>query len=117
MAVPGLCCCPGASLFAVHRLLTAAASAVELGRVGSGLAAPGSKAQAQYLWPQTQWLCGLWDLPRPEVEPMSPALQADSYPLSHQGSPRISFLSALFGGLLNLELQKFSCYKVTKPGI
>ena len=27
------------------------------------------------------------DLPDPEIEPTSPALQADSLPLSHQGSP------------------------------
>ena len=27
------------------------------------------------------------DLPNPEIEPMSPALQTDSIPLSHQGSP------------------------------
>ena len=28
------------------------------------------------------------DLPNPGIEPASPALQADSLPLSHQGSPR-----------------------------
>ena len=27
------------------------------------------------------------DLPDPGIEPMSPALQADSLPLDHQGSP------------------------------
>ena len=27
------------------------------------------------------------DLPNPEIEPTSPALQGDSTPLSHQGSP------------------------------
>ena len=27
------------------------------------------------------------DLPNPRIEPRSPALQADSYHLSHQGSP------------------------------
>ena len=27
------------------------------------------------------------DLPKPEIEPRSPALQADSYQLSHQGTP------------------------------
>ena len=27
------------------------------------------------------------DLPDPGIEPLSPALQADSLPLSHQGSP------------------------------
>ena len=29
------------------------------------------------------------DLPNPGIEPRSPALQADSYQLSHKGSPRI----------------------------
>ena len=29
------------------------------------------------------------DLPNPGIEPRSPALQADLYQLSHQGSPRI----------------------------
>ena len=28
------------------------------------------------------------DLPNPGIEPTSPALQADSLPLSHRGSPR-----------------------------
>ena len=29
-----------------------------------------------------------WDLPDPEIEPGSPALQADSLHISHQGRPR-----------------------------
>ena len=29
-----------------------------------------------------------WDLPNPGIEPGSPALQADSLPLSHLGSPK-----------------------------
>ena len=33
------------------------------------------------------WLpCGMWDPPRPRIEPMPPAWQVDSLPLSHQGS-------------------------------
>ena len=28
-----------------------------------------------------------WDLPDPGIEPVSPALQADSLPLNFQGSP------------------------------
>lgn len=35
------------------------------------------------------FLRGTGDLPGPRTEPMSPALQADSYPLGHQGSPRL----------------------------
>ena len=30
------------------------------------------------------------DLPHPRIEPVSPASQADSFPLSHQGSPRFT---------------------------
>ena len=36
-----------------------------------------------------QLLRGMWNLPRPAIEPVSPALAADSYPLHHQGSPEI----------------------------
>ena len=36
---------------------------------------------------QAQLLRGTWDLPRPGLEPVSPALAADSQPLRHQGSP------------------------------
>ena len=32
------------------------------------------------------------DLPNPGIEPWSPALQADSLPLSYQGSPKISLM-------------------------
>ena len=42
------------------------------------------------------------DLPHPGIEPTSPALQADSLPLSHQGSPfsvhKGSQLSASYSG-------------------
>ena len=33
----------------------------------------------------TLLLCGMWNLPGSSIEPMSPALQVDSLPLSHQG--------------------------------
>ena len=32
------------------------------------------------------------DLPNPGIEPVSPALQADSLPLSHLGSPNIHII-------------------------
>ena len=35
---------------------------------------------------------GIWNLPGPGIEPVSPAL-ADSYPLFHQGSPALLFLN------------------------
>ena len=37
---------------------------------------------------RAQLLRGMWDPPRPGLEPASPALAADSQPLRHQGSPR-----------------------------
>ena len=36
---------------------------------------------------QAQLLRGMWDLPRPGLEPMSPALAGRFSPLRHQGSP------------------------------
>ena len=33
----------------------------------------------------------MWDPPRPGLKPASPALQADSQPLRHQGSPHVLF--------------------------
>ena len=41
---------------------------------------------------RTQLLRGMWDLPRPGLEPVSPA---DSQPLRHQGSPRAHFNSLI----------------------
>ena len=41
---------------------------------------------------RAQLLRGMWDRPRPGLEPVSPALAADSQPLRHQGSPRHYFL-------------------------
>ena len=35
---------------------------------------------------------GMWDLPRPGIESVSPAFQEDSQPLDHQGSPQVHFL-------------------------
>ena len=34
----------------------------------------------------------MWNLPKPGLEPVSPALAGDSLPLSHQGSPKVRFL-------------------------
>ena len=51
----------------------------------------------------------LGDLPNPGIEPRSPALQADSLPLSHQGSP--AWRLTLFQ---NLSLHKMSTRKGTR---
>ena len=41
----------------------------------------------------------MWDLPGSGIEPGSPALQADSLPLSHQGSPCFPFIFCRMIGL------------------
>ena len=41
---------------------------------------------------QAYVLPDMWDPPRPGIEPASPVLEADSLPLSHQGSP-VFFIS------------------------
>ena len=43
-------------------------------------------------WAQS--LCGMWDLPRPGLEPVSLHWQADSQPLRHQGSHYLGFLKS-----------------------
>ena len=40
-----------------------------------------------YCGSRAELLRGMWDLPRPGLEPMSLHWQADSQPLRHQGSP------------------------------
>ena len=47
------------------------------------------------------------DLPNPEIEPGSPALQADSLPLSHQGSPDSSPYISINKELLILSFKYF----------
>ena len=46
------------------------------------------------------------DLPHPGIEPASPALQADSLPRSHQGSPYDKHLGCLLGSSCGKE---FAC--------
>ena len=41
---------------------------------------------------RAQLFHGMWDLPGPGIEPMSPALAGNLYPLCHQGSPAQCFL-------------------------
>ena len=40
-----------------------------------------------------QLLDSMWDLPRPGIEPRSPSLAGESYPLYYQGSPKSQVLS------------------------
>ena len=44
---------------------------------------------------QAYLLYGMWDLPGPGIEPVSLHWKADSLPLSHQGSHRLSFEKSL----------------------
>ena len=84
MAVLGLCFCArafsgcgkrGPLFIAVHGPLTVAASVVAEHRLQTRrLSSCGSRALL---------LRGMWDLPRPGLEPVSPALGRQS----HQGSP------------------------------
>ena len=48
----------------------------------------GSRAQAQWSW-RTGLLHGMWDLPWPGSEPVSPALQGGLLTAGHQGSPKM----------------------------
>ena len=47
---------------------------------------------------RAQLLRGTWDPPRPGLESVSSALQADSQPLHHQGSPKTGFLKEVHRG-------------------
>ena len=45
------------------------------------------------------------DPPNPGIEPMSPALQVDSLPLSHLGNPLIAIVCTTQQFLMNLRTQ------------
>ena len=66
-----------------HRFSSAWVSAVGLSNCGSR--ALGYRLSSRGAWAQP--LCGMWDLPGPGIEPVSPALADGCYPLCHQGSP------------------------------
>ena len=75
----------GPLFIAVREPLTIAASLVVEHRLQTRrLSSCGSRAQL---------LCGMWDLPRPGLEPVSLHCQAGSQPLHHQGSPHFLFLN------------------------
>ena len=70
----------GPLLIAVRRSLTVAASLVVEHRLQTRrLSNCGSRAQL---------LCGMWDLPRPGLEPMSPALAGRLSTTAPPGKPR-----------------------------
>ena len=71
----------GPLFIAVRRPLTVVASLVAEHRLQTRrLSSCGSRAQLP---------CGMWDLPRPGLEPVPLHCQADSQPLCHQGSPNL----------------------------
>ena len=92
----GFCCC-------------GARAPGHLGFSSCGFQAPGHWHNS--CGSRAQWLCGTWDLPESGMEPMSPALQADSLPLSHQGSTsHLIFLQYLPGGYCYyLDSAPFHC--------
>ena len=97
MAVLGLCFCErafsscgkqGPLFIAVHRPLTIAASLVVEHRLQTRrLSSCGSRAQL---------LCGMWDLPRPGLEPMSSALAGRFSTTAPPGKPDFSFFISGF---------------------
>ena len=80
----------------------------------------GSRAQAQYCGTQAPLLGDTWHLPGSGIEPMSPAWQEDSSPLSNQGSlltsppPSRRVFSSLAWSqwvLLHFKLRELDFYK------
>ena len=90
-----LCC----RVWASHRSGFSCCGAWALGAGASVVAAHGLSSCAS--WTPTHglnscgaWaslLLGMWLLPGPGIEPVSPAWQVDSLTLSHQGNPTITF--------------------------
>ena len=101
MAVLGLRFCARASsscgergplFIVVHGPLTVAASLVVEHRLQTRrLSSCGSRAQL---------LCGMWDLPRPGLEPMSPALAGRFSTTVPPGNPLSLFLCMVLGSVL-----------------
>ena len=98
VAVLGLDCCSGFSLAAASEdyspvavqwllLLQSSTQASEAAEHGLSCSSRilGHRLRSGGAW--TQLLHSIQDLPGPRIEPVSPHWQADSLPLSHQGSP------------------------------
>ena len=78
----------GPLLIVVHGPLTAVASLVVEHRLQTHrLSSCGSRAQL---------LCGMWDPPRPGLEPMSPALAGKFSTIAPRGKPHDSYLIRVF---------------------
>ena len=76
MAELGLCCCAGFSLVLVHRLhIEVASHAAEHVAAAHGLSCD-SQVLEHIIDSCGTWaymLCSMWDLPRSEIKPASPA--------------------------------------------
>ena len=53
---------------------------------------PGSRAQARCWGARVQLPCGVWDLPGPGTEPVSPVWAAESFTTEPSGKPCSAFL-------------------------
>ena len=94
----------GPLFIAVRRPLTVAASLVSEHKLQTRrLSSCGSRAQL---------LCGMWDLPRPGLEPVSPALAGRFSTTAPPGKPREFFFLKPF--LLNTYLVFFSLFDILR---
>ena len=58
------------------------------------------------------------DLPDPGIKPASPAQQADSLPLRHQGSPRAVFTPQMKQGIIEMAVPRLEAENVSwQPGL
>ena len=65
---------------------------------------------------QAYFLCSMWDLPGSGIKAVSPALQTDSLPLSHQGSPCFPFIFFRMIGLGEfLNVVHFEAWPTYQP--
>ena len=88
----GFSCCPA-------QTLGVRASAVEVrGLSGCGSWALEQRPDGCDSW--AQLFHGMWNVPGPGIEPVSPELQVDSLPPSHQGKPQTDFCTNLCQGHL-----------------
>ena len=60
----------------------------------SSCASPAPECKSSSCGTRAQLLCGMWDLPRPGLEPMSPALAGGFLTTVPQGKPKPYFLDS-----------------------
>ena len=90
LAVLGLRCCVGFSVVVASRGYSRC-GAQALAALPSGCTSYAPRLSSCST--RASLLCSTWDLPGSRVEPVFPALQADSLPLSHQGSLHLDIMS------------------------